>query len=388
MWLPGDPIPEFVVRAAHKPRYAFYTAAGRYVVLSFLGSGSQESAREVVRYVEGRRALFDDSHLCFYGVSIDPADEQRGYLRTQVPGIRYFWDFDRKLSEQFGAISPDPQPDTLYRPFTLVLDPMLRVMARIPLIPADRHKHALDELLRGLPPVAGYAGVELHAPVLLVPRVFEEALCHELVAVYHRYGGTTSGVMREIDGKTVEVREQGFKRRSDFEFDVRPELASLREAIQARICRRVLPQIKRAFQFEATRMERFLVAQYDGDSGGYFHPHKDNTTLGTAHRRFACTINLNAGDYAGGDLRFPEFGPRTYHAPTGGAVLFSCSLLHEATPVTAGTRYAFLPFFYDEQAALQRERNAHSLTGQVFDRAKGEHEDTLLAQDRGPAPWP
>ena len=48
------------------------------------------------------------------------------------------------------------------------------------------------------------------------------------------------------------------------------------------------------------------------------------------------TINLNADDYEGGDLRFPEFGPRTYRAPTGGAVVFSCSLLHEATPVTRG----------------------------------------------------
>ena len=385
MWLPGDPIPDFVARAAHKPRYVFYTAAGRYVVLSFLGSGSQESARQVLGSVEGRRARFDDKHICFYGVSIDPDDERRGRLRTMIPGIRFLWDVDRKLSEQFGAIAPGPAPNKLYRPFTLVLDPMLRVIASIPLMPAEAHNDALGRVIDRLPPVAEHADTELNAPVLILPRVFEEDLCRELVSVYHRYGGAESGVMREIDGKTVEVREQGFKRRSDFEFDVRPELAPLREAIQDRIRRRVLPQIKRAFQFEATRMERYLVAQYDGNSGGFFHPHKDNTTLGTAHRRFACTINLNAGDYTGGDLRFPEFGPQTYRAPTGGAVLFSCSLLHEATAVTAGTRYAFLPFFYDEQAARQREHNAHSLTGQVFDRAKGEDEYSLLAQAAGPA---
>jgi predicted 2-oxoglutarate/Fe(II)-dependent dioxygenase YbiX len=69
------------------------------------------------------------------------------------------------------------------------------------------------------------------------------------------------------------------------------------------------------------------------------------------------TINLNAGGYDGGDLRFPEFGGRTYRAPTGGAVVFSCSLLHEATPVTRGTRYAFLPFLYDDEAARLREAN-------------------------------
>ncbi len=32
-------------------------------------------------------------------------------------------------------------------------------------------------------------------------------------------------------------------------------------------------------------------------------------------------------------------------------MVFSCALLHEATRVTAGRRYAFLPFLYDEEGA-------------------------------------
>jgi hypothetical protein len=47
-----------------------------------------------------------------------------------------------------------------------------------------------------------------------------------------------------------------------------------------------------------------------------------------------------------------------YLPPTGGAVVFSCSLLHEAMPVTAGKRYAFLPFLYDDEAARVRQRNS------------------------------
>jgi hypothetical protein len=31
--------------------------------------------------------------------------------------------------------------------------------------------------------------------------------------------------------------------------------------------------------------------------------------------------------------------------------------MHEATPVTTGKRYAFLPFLYDEAAAARREAN-------------------------------
>jgi predicted 2-oxoglutarate/Fe(II)-dependent dioxygenase YbiX len=103
------------------------------------------------------------------------------------------------------------------------------------------------------------------------------------------------------------------------------------------------------------------VACYEAQTGGHFRPHRDNTTKGTAHRRFAVTINLNAEEYEGGDLMFPEFGRRTYRAPTGGAVVFSCSLLHEALPVRAGSRFVFLPFLYDEEAARLREKNNANL---------------------------
>lgn len=55
--------------------------------------------------------------------------------------------------------------------------------------------------------------------------------------------------------------------------------------------------------------------------------------------------------------QLPEFGQRTYRAPTGGAVIFSCALMHEVTPMTRGQRYAFLPFLYDEAAAKTRLEN-------------------------------
>jgi predicted 2-oxoglutarate/Fe(II)-dependent dioxygenase YbiX len=159
--------------------------------------------------------------------------------------------------------------------------------------------------------------------------------------------------MREIDGKTVGLIDHSHKRRQDCLIDDE----ALRSALRTRIQTRLVPAIEKAFQFRATHVERYIVACYDADSGGYFRPHRDNTTKGTAHRRFAVTINLNAEDYDGGDLRFPEFGPRLYRAPTGGAVVFSCSLLHEATPVARGTRYATLPFLYDEAGERVRQEN-------------------------------
>jgi predicted 2-oxoglutarate/Fe(II)-dependent dioxygenase YbiX len=130
--------------------------------------------------------------------------------------------------------------------------------------------------------------------------------------------------------------------------------------LQARIIRRIVPEIAKVHQFHCTRMERYLVACYDAAEGGHFAPHRDNTTKGTAHRRFAVSINLN-DDFDGGEVGFPEYGPRTFKAPTGGAVVFSCSLLHAVSRVTRGQRYAFLPFLYDDAAAALRDKNRQYL---------------------------
>ena len=140
--------------------------------------------------------------------------------------------------------------------------------------------------------------------------------------------------------------------------DILVEPPELQAAIRERLARRLFPFIRMAMGFSVTRTERLLVSCYDADDGGVFHPHRDNTTQGTAHRRFACSLNLNA-DFEGGDLRFAEYGPATYRPPPGGAVVFSCALMHEATPVTRGRRYASLPFLYDDAAAKIRDANRH-----------------------------
>jgi predicted 2-oxoglutarate/Fe(II)-dependent dioxygenase YbiX len=129
----------------------------------------------------------------------------------------------------------------------------------------------------------------------------------------------------------------------------------------ARVRDRLVLEIERAFQFRATRIERHIAACYEGETTGHFRAQRDNTTRGTAHRRFAVTINLNAGEYEGGELSFPKYGRRTYLAPTGAAIVFSCSLLHEALPVTRGRRYAYLPFLYDDGAARVRAANRRYL---------------------------
>ncbi|GAB4163791.1 MAG: hypothetical protein Tsb006_3080 [Rickettsiaceae bacterium] len=315
-----------------------------------------DNTSKIITFITTKlRKYFDDSKVSFFGVSVDPEDEQKEKVKQITPGIRYFWDFDRSVSYAYGAsILENPN---LYIPFTLVLDPLLRVIANIPFTDIERHNNALLGILNVLPEIDNHAAVPLNAPVLVLPRVFEPEFCKELIKLYKKNGGMESGFMREKDGNTIGIIDYSFKRRQDFSFDIFAGLEDLRDIICAKLQRRLVPEIYKSFQFQVTRIERYVVACYESEVGGFFRPHRDNTTKGTAHRRFACTINLNAEEYEGGDLRFPEFGTRTYRAPTGGAVVFSCSLLHEATPVKSGTRYAFLPFLYDDAAAKIRDEN-------------------------------
>jgi hypothetical protein len=74
-------------------------------------------------------------------------------------------------------------------------------------------------------------------------------------------------------------------------------------------------------------MERYLVGCYRAEEGGHFPLHPDNTTAGTALRRFAVSINLN-DDLEGGEVSFPEYSLTGFRAPKGTAIIFSCSHLH------------------------------------------------------------
>jgi len=350
----GDPLIAFAGRTSTADRFSIANQAGRFLVFCAFGSAADENARRTIDAVVENRALFDDVKVSFFGVSTDPADESLPRVKPLVPGIRYFWDFDHVISRALGAyVAGNP----VLQPLIVIADPQFRVYAVLPFEPEGAHIGKLIALLKTLPEPSLHAGVPMQAPVLIVPRVFEPALCERLIGLYETGGGSDSGFMRDVDGRTVGIIDHRMKRRSDHEIQDR----EIRMAMQRRISRRLLPEIQKAFQFKVTRIERYIVACYDSDGGGYFKPHRDNTTKGTAHRKFAVTINLNYGDYSGGGLNFPEYGPSVYHAPRGGAVVFSCSLLHQALPILSGKRYATLPFLYDESGAAVRRDNSQFL---------------------------
>ena len=331
--LPGDPAPLFQVVDAAAHRFELASVAGRPVLLIVTGPVAlPDSARAVLDAAMASGLLDGTRGLCLLCGAAPPDGPSH-------PGLRAVPDPDGAVAHLYGA------------PAALLLDPMLRVVAAAPLT-------AMAGILAQLEGAARVPPTDLPAPVLLLPRVLEPELCQRLVAAFEAGQAEESGFMADRDGKLVWVYDRDAKRRRDLEI---PDEA-LRAALRARIARRVAPEIRKAFQFDPTRIERYIVACYDAGEAGHFRAHRDNDTPGTAHRRFAVSINLNDG-FEGGDIWFPEFGPRRWRAPAGGAIVFSCSILHEVTPVTRGRRYATLPFVFDEaakaaldEAVRQRER--------------------------------
>jgi cephalosporin hydroxylase/predicted 2-oxoglutarate/Fe(II)-dependent dioxygenase YbiX/peroxiredoxin len=344
----GDPAPWFGAPMPGGGSFNLQVAAGRWIVLAFLGR-ADSAATDGELDALFRNVSFNEDHVVFCGIVAGQPSALDRFAARNREAVSFAADPDGAISRSFGAAD---------KPRFFVLDPMLRAIANIACDESGGHIKSVCELIKSLPDVDSSAGVPLSAPVLIVPRVLDFPLCETLIRVFDEVGGEDSGFLLDVDGKTTRVIDHRLKRRNDL-LVVHPVL---REAMRDQVVRRLVPAIERFFQYKVTRLDRYIVSCYDSAVGAHFHRHRDNDNVGAQHRRFAVTINLNK-EYEGGDLVFPEFGRRSYRAPTGGAVVFSCGALHQVTPVTAGRRYAFVAFLYGEEDAALREANNAKLHG-------------------------
>lgn len=353
----GDFAPWSIVPSTAHPQHHVDLVCGHRSVLFFFGSTSNSEVRAVLeRFLECGNQW--RSHgVSFLGVSIDPRDTALEALPLD-DSCAILWDFDGALSQQYGICQLDPAEGggIVYDPTTVVLDENLRVLNIFPLNRQTDPVAKVTAFLADLSSTSSPMQVSRQAPILLVPYVFEPDFCQHLIELYEADGGQDSGFMQRMGDKTVEVLDPVVKQRRD----LRITTPSLIGQINQRIWRRVKPEVEKAFHFNISNFERYLVGCYESKTAGFFKPHRDNTSPGTVHRRFAMTLNLNTG-YEGGYLHFPEYGPVLYRPAPGEAAIFSCSLLHEATPVTQGRRFTLLSFFYNEEDAKVREQNKTSV---------------------------
>jgi peroxiredoxin len=338
----GDPMPWFSARTVTGHAFELQVSAGRWIVLCFMGSLEASGAPAEFEGLLAQSERFHEDRLTAHVILTDVPKDPRALAALSDEAFNFLADPDGAITRRCGVQAAR----------TIVLDPMLRCVANIPFDHPNGHAAMLAAVLAALPEVDGHAGVPLFAPALIVPRVFEFAFCEQLVRFYEEMGGADSGFLLDQAGKTRTVIDHRRKSRHDLVI-VEP---TLREAIRERIVRRLVPEIERYFAFRATRMDRYMVSCYAAEHGGHFSRHRDNVNAGARHRKFAASINLNQ-DYEGCELTFPEFGQRRYRAPCGGAIVFSCGALHQVTPVTRGSRYAFIPFLYGEEEAAARLAN-------------------------------
>lgn len=336
---PGDAAPWW---NQGRHRFIFDDVGGRYIVLSFYGSGRDPIGDAALRALQDNRRLIDDGRAAFFCVCKDPRDKTELAADEKFPALRFVWDIDGTVHNAYGIAAR----------IWIILDPMLRVVEAIPFRPDGSDIPQMLALLETLPPPSRYLGFEAPAPVVILPNVFEPAFCRHLIGCYEAHGGRESGFMQEIAGKAVETFDDGWKRRRDYLLND-PDLI---DPIKARLARRVGMMLQKTFHFTLSRVERHLIACYSAEDGGHFGPHRDDTVKATEHRQFAVSINLN-DDFDGGQLSFPEFSPRQFKAPIGAAVIFSSSVLHCVSKVTRGRRFAFLPFLHDEAAETIRVAN-------------------------------
>ncbi|WP_342723593.1 2OG-Fe(II) oxygenase [Bradyrhizobium sp. B097] len=189
--------------------------------------------------------------------------------------------------------------------------------------------------------------MQMHPPVLLVPEVLSHDDCARLIQAFEKRGQTyfePQPVQDFLNGSDFKIRipENGREDRIDHFFFESTTVAFLNRRLD-----RVWPEIFKAFHYRITKCETLRLARYQGRRGGSTHGHRDNNPP-TTYRRFALSINLNTAEFAGGELRFPEFGDQRYRPDPGTAIIFSSSLLHEALDVTEGHRYVLLGFLFGD----------------------------------------
>jgi predicted 2-oxoglutarate/Fe(II)-dependent dioxygenase YbiX len=185
----------------------------------------------------------------------------------------------------------------------------------------------------------------------VLPNLLSREICGTLIERFDNGAAVDGGVATiNADGTPCSRIDRGKKNRRDLLIAPDDDMHDLlRDALLVRCA----PEIAKAFRAKVTFIDRILIARYDAPEG-WFRRHRDNLAANVAFREFAISVNLNTGAYDGGHLTFPEYNDHRYRPPTGGGIIFSASLLHEAAPVLCGHRYVLLTFLHGDAAEANR----------------------------------
>ena len=334
---PGDPLPWVLVPTTREALMPLNGLAGDSMVLGC--AGLDIDPNRIVTALENAADALVAANA-YWLIVVLLGEEAAPLPKLNNPRARLIPDMDGAVRRALGM------PCTSEGMVSVRADTSLRVTANAHHQGPDAFAEA-ETWVAGLLKAGSPVDTGMDAPVLLIPDVIEAELRDKLIAAWAHGGHEDTGYLRpNEDGSMTHVVNARRKRRRDHFLDEDDALAAL---VHARVRARVAPWIERATYFKIGFAERYRIACYEAKSAGFFAPHRDFSDA-TPHRHFAMTIALN-DDYQGGALRFPEFGSREYVLRAGQAIVYSGSLLHEVTQMTAGSRFALINFLTNKEGA-------------------------------------
>src|ERR1700679_3818408 len=118
----GDPVPWFSAVSIAGAPIDLHVAAGRWVVLAFLGALDAPQALGELGALVSQAALLSEDRVVVYGVVTAPPPNLAALSVMISPVLNFIADYDGSISARYGARGA---------PRTIVLDPMLRAVADI-----------------------------------------------------------------------------------------------------------------------------------------------------------------------------------------------------------------------------------------------------------------
>ena len=318
---PGDPAPEFTLKSSELGPVKLEKVIGRTLLLFI----HYRMASILLNTLE---TITREQKLKIVWITRDVVDDQI----LPMPAPITLLDIDERVYHRYN----------IEEPTAFLLDSAHRIEAIISLADEQcRHETLLREIdsRRPVPQSIG-------APVLVIPKVLPPKLCNQLIECWHSGGNQIVGVHRLTESGPKDMLDSQVKRRRDHFLGSGDLDAMVRHYIE----RRVNPELLKVFYFQPRQCERLRIACYESAEEGFFRAHRDNRSDETARRRFSMSINLNSDAFEGGEVKFPEYGEAGFRPDSGSALVFSSSLLHEATVVTKGRRFALITFLLADES--------------------------------------
>ncbi len=334
---PGDRVPDIALPGPDgQMRRLLWTFQGEPVVLIVLANAGACGSEtiQLLRDVIGEGA----TPVLVIGAAPTTAQTLLGEVKAPGGTVPFtLCDGEQRFLRLL--LAPDSAGATPAQRRVLVLDANQRLLMQTGEATSDAVSAAIRDAIAGaradLPADSLLFGSV--APVLMLPRVFEPPFCRRLIELWSSGERADGGVSSRYGNVMAADR----KRTEDH--IVRD--ATLNKEISDRLAYRIGPELAKAFGWDQEfGFDAHVIISYSAEGGHYFRAHRDNSAPQTADRAFAVSLNLN-DDFEGGELVFPEYGPTRYKPKAGAAAVFSCSLLHEALPVTRGRRFVVTTFF-------------------------------------------